>query len=244
MRTTLLAIAVLLPAPLVAQSAAPAPQDAAPSDTSAYPASVSVRTGNAGPYYADAGGKTLYALSSRTVRGRAGTTLGYCIGPCAKIWTPLAAPADAKPIGRWKVEAAAQGPQWTYKNDLVFTYNADTAPGDMAGNGYEDMWAVIPHIPAAPKLAAPAGVMPRYVDAHYILSDPDGHALFVAGGACDSACAAWSPFAAGMAARDMGDWTVQRVGDQPQWAYRGKPVYISQQDVPDQVPPRAIILQP
>ena len=100
MKTALLAIALLMPAPLVAQSAMSAPQDAAAPDASAYPATVSVRTGKAGPYYADAKGKTLYALSSRTVRGRAGTILGYCIGPCAKIWTPLAAPADAKPVGR------------------------------------------------------------------------------------------------------------------------------------------------
>ena len=244
MKKRLLAIALLMPAPLIAQSAMTAPQDAAVQDMSAYPAIVSVRTGKAGLYYADAQGKTLYALSSRTVRGRAGTTLQYCVGPCAKIWTPLAAPADARPVGRWKVALAAQGPQWTYMNDLVFTYNADSAPGDMAGNGYEDMWSVIAHIPPAPKLAAPASVTPRYVDAHYILADPDGRALFTANGSCDARCTTWSPFAAGMAARDIADWTVQRGGDRPQWAYRGKPVYVSQEDIAGHAPPQGSVLLP
>ncbi|GAA0310514.1 SCO0930 family lipoprotein [Sphingomonas oligophenolica] len=243
MKTLSLAIALLAPAPLIAQSTMQAAQDSM-TEASAYPATVSVRTGKAGPYYADAKGKTLYALSSRTVRARAGTTLGYCIGPCAKIWTPLAAPADAKPVGRWKVERATQGPQWSYSNDLVFTYNADLAPGDMAGDGYEDMWSIIAHIPPAPRLAAPAGVTARYVDAHYILSDTGGHALFVSAGACDAACATWSPFPAGMAARDMGDWTVRRDGDQARWVYRGKPVYVSQENIPGHAPSQGIILQP
>lgn len=243
MKASLLAIGLLMPAPLMAQAAMPASEDAALSDTSAYPAVVSVRTGKVGFYYADAQGRTVYAMSSRTARGRSGVTLTYCIGPCEKIWTPLAAPADAKPVGRWKVVVAAQGPQWSYKDDLVFTYNADKAPGDMAGDGYDDLWNVIAHVPPAPKLTAPASVTPRYVDGGYVLSDANGHALFTAGTANDPAPAAWAPLAAGMAARDIGDWTIQRIGDQPQWLYRGKPVFVSREEAPSLAPAGGTVLR-
>jgi predicted lipoprotein with Yx(FWY)xxD motif len=244
MKASLLAICLLVPGPAMAQAAMPASSDTAALDTSAHPATISVRTGKAGFYYADAAGMTLYALNAPVARGRSGATLDYCIGPCQKIWTPLTAPADAAPVGLWKVVKAMQGPQWTYRDNLVFTYNADRAPGDLGGDNYDDLWNVIDYVPPAPKIVAPAGVIPLYLTGTYLLGDAGGHVLFTAPGSCGEACMGWTPFAAGMAARDVGDWTVERGGARPQWRYRGKAIFIADDEQPNRALAGAAILQP
>jgi len=42
----------------------------------------------------------------------------------------------------------------------------------------------------------------------------------------------------------MGAWQVSTAVDAPQWIYRGKPVFVSQEDDPKQVPAGAVILRP
>jgi predicted lipoprotein with Yx(FWY)xxD motif len=248
MKPILLAIALLMPplltpAPLLAQASEPA-KDGAALDGSVHPADVLVRTAKTGQYYADAQGRTLYALDMRIAGSRSGETLKYCIGPCAKIWAPLTAPSDAKPVGRWKVLVGAQGPQWSYRNNLVFTFVADRKPGDMAGDAYDDLWHLIPHIPPAPALIAPANVVPVFADQAWVLTEAGAHALFIPRTPdCGSVCTSWTPFAAGIAARDIGDWTVLRTGDTPQWAWRGKPVFESQDEKPIIVPAEGVLLK-
>lgn len=243
MKSLCLAIALLVPAPLLAQASDAQKADSAVDD-SVHPGDVLVRTAKAGQYYADARGRTLYALDMRIARSRSGEALNYCIGPCTKIWAPLAAPADAKPIGRWKVLVGAQGPQWSYRNNLVFTFVADRKPGDMAGDAYDDLWHLIPHIPPAPALVAPANVVPVFADQAYVLTDAGTHALFTPRTPnCGPACTGWTPFAAGIAARDVGEWTVLRTGDSPQWAWRGKPVFESPDDKPMIVPAEGMPLK-
>jgi len=243
MKSMLLAIALITPSPLLAQASEPQKADAA-SDDSAYPGDVTVRTAKAGQYYADTRGRTLYALDMRIAGSRSGETLNYCIGSCAKIWAPLTAPANANPVGRWKVRVGAQGPQWSYRNNLVFTFVADRKPGDMAGDAYDDLWHVIAYVPPAPTLIAPANVVPVFADQTYVLTDAGIHALFTPRTPnCAAACAGWTPFAAGIAARNIGDWTVLRTGDTPQWAWRGKPVFESQGDKPIIVPTEGVLLK-
>jgi predicted lipoprotein with Yx(FWY)xxD motif len=193
------------------------------------PPGVSPARSGLGAIYADAQGMTLYAMNQRQARARSGVALKYCAGPCAAIWTPLTATADTAPIGDWTVVEGAQGPQWAFKGDPVFTYAADHAPGSTAGDGYDDLWSAIRYVPPAPTLKAPSIVQPVFVDGAYFLADGAGHPLHTstASAQCGANC---TPLGAGLANRDIGDWTVLRDGDRPHWAYRGKPVYVGTAD--------------
>lgn len=234
-----------------AATAQPA-RDAQPGQAAAavdgYPAGVSVGKAKSGRVYVDRRGMTLYTLDPRDARGRAGTVLDYCIGPCADIWSPLEAPADAKPIGLWKVGKAAQGPQWTYKGSPVFTFKADKAPGATGGDGYDDLWSAIPYVPPVPKLVAPASVAAIFVDGDYVMADGQQHILYTADSAqkCGADCGDRVAFAAAMASRNIGAWTVSRDGDRPQWACRGKLVFVSQDGPASAVPAggRALVIVP
>ena len=211
-----------------------------------YPAQVGVRKRAAGFYYVNARGMTLYALNQRVAFTRSGGSEPYCVGPCTKTWTELAAPADAKPVGDWSVVAGQTGPQWAYRKNPVFTYAADKTPGQTTGDAYEDLWAVIVHVPPAPSLTAPPVVSATLVKSAYVLTDSDGHALFVPTGKepCGPACADWTPLPAGLAVRDLGDWTVERGGPQARWRYRGKAVFVSPLDDPAAVPDGGQALRP
>jgi len=208
-----------------------------------HPAGVSSGQSKIGPVYVDSRGLTLYAMSRRYASPRSANFNGlkYCQGPCAQIWTAFAAPADAKPVGLWSIVDGAQGPQWAYKGDPVFTYVQDGAPGAAGGDGYDDLWKAIAYIPPVPKLEAPANVAAVYADGGYILADGQGRALYTGGKASDASL----PFVAGLASLGVGkDWTVSRDGDRPQWEFQGKPVYVSQENVPTKVPSEATTLRP
>jgi predicted lipoprotein with Yx(FWY)xxD motif len=213
-------------------------------DEHAYPAKdVRIEKSKIGPVFADAQGKTLYGVNLRYVafRGGGGDPLKFCKGVCAENWVPLVAPADAKPTGYWKVVEGAQGPQWAYKNSPVFTYKADKGPGALDGDGADEMWNALAYIPPVPTIAAPGNVTPTFAKGEYVLTDKQGHALYTGG----KSVADQKPFSAGMASQSVGDWSVVRDGDRPQWAYRGKPVYVSEADQAEQVPDdSATILKP
>ena len=209
-----------------------------------HPNGVSFAQSNLGAVYVDAHGMTLYALSMRYAAPRSQNFNGlkYCTGPCAQNWIALASTPDALSVGQWKVIDGAQGLQWAYRGDPVFTYAGDKAPGSTAGDGYDDGWTAMRYIPPVPKLVGPASVMPLFADGAYLLVDRQGHALYT--GTCARHCDNWSPFLAGMAAQGVGDWTVSRDGDLPQWVLHGRRVYVSQEDVTTQVPADGSILRP
>ena len=59
-----------------------------------------------------------------------------CNDNCAKNWPPLAAAADAKPMGDWTVITRADGTkQWAYKGMPLYTWSKDAKPGDATGAG-------------------------------------------------------------------------------------------------------------
>jgi predicted lipoprotein with Yx(FWY)xxD motif len=240
MRRYLLAMTILaMPLPATIAGAQAMTEATAVGD--GHPAGVGFVPAAKGFRFVDAHGMTLYALNMRLARSRSGATLDFCTGPCTENWTPLAAPADARPVGRWKVVKAAQGPQWSYKDDLVFTYKIDRK-GTAAGDGADYLWSTIAYVPPAPTLVAPAIVAPRFVDKAYILADTDGHPLFSARGkACDADCAGWRPLLAGLAAKDIGPWSVVREPGRTAWAYRGKPVFVSETD---ELPAAGVLLRP
>jgi len=151
--------------------------------------------------------------------------------------------ADPQKAPDWTVIAGPQGPQWVYKGwHMVYTRRGDQ-PGSTAHDGADGFtWNTLKFVPPAPSIVAPATVRPVFLDGRYALADKDGHVLFT--GTCTGACARWEPLAGGFASRGIGEWTVSRTGDRPQWTWRGKPVYVSRADDPAAVPENAEVLRP
>ena len=73
---------------------------------------------------------TLYTFAKDT------PGVSNCNDNCAKNWPPLAAAADAKPMGAWTIVTRADGTkQWAYKGMPLYNWIKDAKPGDMTGNG-------------------------------------------------------------------------------------------------------------
>jgi predicted lipoprotein with Yx(FWY)xxD motif len=85
----------------------------------------------------DGAGMTLYWYD----RDSAGTS--NCTGVCANNWPPFHAPADAKPLGEWTVVARKDGgKQWAYKGKPLYTFYNDGDPGDVKGDGVNNVWHI------------------------------------------------------------------------------------------------------
>ena len=102
------------------------------------PAGVKVQKTAAGQVLADSKGMTLYTFDKDTAPGKSA-----CNGPCAQNWPPLAAKADAKPMGAWTVITRDDGAkQWAFKGKPVYTFAKDSKPGDSTGEGVNNVWHV------------------------------------------------------------------------------------------------------
>ncbi len=235
--------------------------------TSEYPPGVSVRQTASGPVYANANGQTLYGMDMRTVIRWSPDAAQYCQNECATNWLPVLAPEGTKPnikypTGRgafsrqppqpgfvlpqsapdWTVIAGPAGPQWVYKGwHMVFVRNGDK-PGSTKYDGADSLtWNTLKFVPQMPQLALPPGIMPVFNKGAYQLTDKAGHVLFT--GPCDKGCE-WTPLAAPLASRGIGDWTVDLSGDLPQWSWKGRKVYVSQKDEPMTAPAKVEVLRP
>ena len=88
-----------------------------------------------GKVLADQKGMTLYTFD----RDTAGAS--NCTDQCAQNWPPLAATADAKASGDWTVITRKDGAkQWAYKGKPLYTWAKDTKPGDVTGDGVNNVW--------------------------------------------------------------------------------------------------------
>ena len=157
---------------------------------------------------------------------------------CAEFWGPLTVEPGVKPVGDWKPLPAAkdQPAQWAYKRKPVYFYRAGGDPGMRTLNGSaNETWHLIRFTPALPTVTGPGGIKPLRIVGQFILTDDRGRPLYLNG--CTDNCAGWTPFPAGMAALNVGKWTVRRDRDQPQWAYAGQPVYTFDADS-DGAPPK------
>lgn len=176
--------------------------------------------------------------------------------PAGQAPRPAPAPAgsnsDLNPDGLyntqrapdWTIIQGASGPQWLYKSwHLVFTRKGDK-PGSTAHDGDQDLtWNTLKFVPPVPKLTAPQSVAATFKDGSYVLTHKDGRILFT--GTCKKGCADWLPLPAPAAGRGLGEWTVLRSGDTPQWLYRGRPVYVGlAPDNPSAVPVSGKVLRP
>ena len=94
----------------------------------------------AGGMLVNTAGMTLYTFDN-DVPGRGKSK---CNGPCAALWPPALAAADAKPEGDLTIVTRDDGAkQWAYKGKPIYLYAADKKPGDATGDNFKDVWHVI-----------------------------------------------------------------------------------------------------
>ncbi|KAB0680046.1 COG4315 family predicted lipoprotein [Aureimonas leprariae] len=90
-----------------------------------------------GPALVDAKGMTLYTFD----KDEAGKSA--CSGKCAANWPPLAAAAGAKADGEWSLVSRDDGAmQWAYKGKPLYGWVKDSRPGDVTGDGVNDVWHI------------------------------------------------------------------------------------------------------
>lgn len=233
--------------------------------TSVYPPGVAVGRAGGAPLYVGPGGRTLYGMDMRTLLREGPDPSQYCRAECTAVWEPLLAPPEAavnivypgvrspavpppdnphpnQKAPDWTVIRGPQGPQWVYKGwHMVFIRKGEAA-GSAKHEGEEDRrWNTLKFVPPVPTVAAPGNVTTTFVDGAYALVD--GHERLLFTGACTKNCA-WQPFTGGFASRGLGEWTVLRDGDAPQWAYRGKRVYVAQSTSAADLPRGGAALRP
>ena len=149
-------------------SAAPA---SAPASASSPAASSPAASGSAGSGSAAASGalKTAQVSGATVLANGKGfilysfapdtATVSKCTGACAQIWPPVTGPATAGSgvTGKLGTITRSDGStQATYNGHPLYTYTADTAPGQANGNGLNVNGGVW-HVVTASGAAAPAG---------------------------------------------------------------------------------------
>jgi predicted lipoprotein with Yx(FWY)xxD motif len=66
-----------------------------------------------------------------------------CSGQCATLWPPFAPAINAKASGDWSVVARGDGAkQWAYKGKPLYTWKDDKKPGDVTGDGVNNVWRI------------------------------------------------------------------------------------------------------
>jgi predicted lipoprotein with Yx(FWY)xxD motif len=64
-----------------------------------------------------------------------------CNDQCAKIWPPVMASADAKPMGDLTIITRDDGTkQWASKGKPLYTFSKDAKAGDKTGDNFKDIW--------------------------------------------------------------------------------------------------------
>jgi len=85
----------------------------------------------------DAKGMTLYTFD-RDAAGKSN-----CNGQCAQNWPPLMAASGAAASGDWSVVTRDDGAkQWAYKGKPLYLWVKDTKPGEVTGDGVNNVWHI------------------------------------------------------------------------------------------------------
>tara|TARA_B110000438_G_scaffold303026_1_gene362773 strand:- start:1584 stop:2735 length:1152 start_codon:yes stop_codon:yes gene_type:complete len=189
----------------------------------------------AGHVLASADGMTLY------VRKEESPSEPGCNAECLEVWPPALAPWVASGIDAFTIVDRTDGLyQWAYKGQSLHLYARDSKPGDLSGDGADDLWAAM--------IVEPAPPMPSWVrvvgsDAGELLADSDGMTLYVlnedsnaaeathlGSEECFGDCIAanWSAVQPQSLAPPVGNWSTKVNEDQSlQWTYRGRPLFTS-----------------
>ena len=92
----------------------------------------------AGGMLVNSAGMTLYTFD----KDAAGKSA--CNGPCAELWPPVVAEANAKPEGDMTIITRDDGAkQWAYKGKPVYQYKPDMKAGDATGDNFKNVWHII-----------------------------------------------------------------------------------------------------
>jgi predicted lipoprotein with Yx(FWY)xxD motif len=85
----------------------------------------------------DAKGMTLYVFD-RDAAGKSN-----CSGTCLTNWPAFTPAAEAKASGDWTIVARDDGAkQWAYKSKPLYTFSKDAKPGDVSGDGVNNVWHI------------------------------------------------------------------------------------------------------
>lgn len=88
----------------------------------------------------NAAGMTIYTFDKDV----AGSGKSVCNGPCAALWPPVMAAADAQAAGDLSVVTRDDGArQWAYKGKPVYLYSADAKAGDRTGDNFKNVWHAV-----------------------------------------------------------------------------------------------------
>jgi predicted lipoprotein with Yx(FWY)xxD motif len=142
-------------APTSAPASASSPAASKPAASGSAAASGALKTAKVGgaTVLTNAKGFTVYWFGPDTA------TTSKCTGACAQIWPPVTGPATAGSgvTGKLATITRSDGSvQATYNGHPLYTYTADTAPGQANGNGLNVNGGVW-HEVTASGTAAPAG---------------------------------------------------------------------------------------
>lgn len=189
--------------------------------------------------FANSSRMTLYTFDKDTSPGKS-----VCNGDCAKAWPPLAASADAKPVGDWSIVTRDDGSkQWALKGKPLYGFAQDAKMGEYKGNGLADGAWHIAFARAGDGMTTPNGIAVQEVAeaGGQALVDARGMALYSFDGdvkrdkpvCASNPCAGnFVPVAAGELVNPVGDFSlVSREDGIRQWAYQGKPLYTYDGDI-------------
>jgi predicted lipoprotein with Yx(FWY)xxD motif len=139
-----------------AGGASPATSQQSGTNASAGTTTITTHSTSKGTVLATAQGKTIYWFAIDT------PTMSNCSGTCATYWPPVfgkavAASGTSLPHGFGTITRSDGKVQTTYDGHPLYTYAADSAPGQASGNGLNlsgGLWWAM--TPAGSKLAATA----------------------------------------------------------------------------------------
>jgi predicted lipoprotein with Yx(FWY)xxD motif len=91
--------------------------------------------GPSGAILTDMEGRTLYTFDNDA------PGVSNCVDACVANWPILAAAEGDVAEGDYAIIDRADGTrQWTYKGRPLYTFVKDAAPGDVAGDGVNEVW--------------------------------------------------------------------------------------------------------